>query len=145
MNTQSTSNAASITQLILENRLETLLSEFDSDIVADFLEKALSDEPFGESGHYTFFCKKCGGQWSFDNKEYRKIFEKLHKFSGCSFEWRQNNLKGKPKWHITRGNANISHSKQAVVKGVIDSLREKKQQLEQPVIQTENYEQTVSS
>jgi hypothetical protein len=118
-------NSASLTQIMIEGNLETLLSGFDPEIVASFLEKALSDENFGQTGNYSFFCKNCGGQWSFANKDERKIFEKLHKFTGCSFEWKQSPKNNVAAWTKKRSKQNVHPGRIDVVKGVIQSLQNK--------------------
>lgn len=69
---------------MLNGHLNALITEFPDYDVVGFVKRVFEQPSFGASGIWTFFCNKCGGQWSFDLKVERKLFERLHKGVGCN-------------------------------------------------------------
>jgi phage pi2 protein 07 len=115
-------NNAHIGELIFTGKLNDLSKEFGEKTLLDFL-KAATTEGF-EKGPYTYYCKQCGGQWSFNDKEYRKLFEKFHKTTGCSFQYSAKEKNNKTLFSTKRSRGNYPPEKETEIMSVIRELSE---------------------
>jgi len=79
------SNAA-LLQSILTNNIQQLYKDYTFEEFKIFFEKMETDG-FGKSGKYDFFCKHCGGIWYFEDKKDKIMFERLHKNTGCVYDY----------------------------------------------------------
>lgn len=70
-------------QLISDMKAEKFIEDLDWDKLQEFIE-ATKDPDFGKKGVYGYYCKYCGGSWSFTNKTTKAFFEKFHRHTGCA-------------------------------------------------------------
>jgi len=73
--------------LMLAGQIDKIIKDYPDYDVLGFLRHLIEDKTFGKKGIYTFYCKKCGGSFSFSNKTDRALFERVHKLTECPLEW----------------------------------------------------------
>lgn len=84
MNNVKTTNSdySPLLELSINKKLNEFLDSVDQTRVLEVLDNVRA-AGFGSSGEYGFYCKKCGGGWTFETKEISQIFTKLHNYLGC--------------------------------------------------------------
>lgn len=110
---------AELMQLMLDGKIDELIAEF-GEAFLPFIENVLNMDDYGEKGFYSFFCKQCGTQWSFSTKVERKMFERLHKLTGCAFRWTEDtDTSNRGHWFKTRTDRAMPYEMEEMVQKII--------------------------